>query len=138
MVLFFTGLLILAAKNVTSKNSANRKLKADTVSLESKNDLPHVLLKKVPSSDPRNGKISLDSLRVALSCVICKETVCCYNEPIVPPCCNAILACKECLEGWLRVSSTCPYCRSPGVRSADCRPFPAIRPLISLVEDENP
>ena len=64
------------------------------------------------------------------SCIICKELAVANN----PQCCSGVVVCRQCIEGWIEHSPTCPQCR--GSISIDiCLPFPPYRPLAVAKED---
>ena len=59
------------------------------------------------------AQMTLVSIAGIFTCIICKSTMKANTNLLVAPCCQAALACRECLKEWLRSSDnhTCPNCR---------------------------
>ena len=68
------------------------------------------------------------------NCIICKSSPM-EREPVVPPCCSGVDACKPCLQDWLAQSSTCPQCReSISIWIDVCLSIPLFRLLSTLMK----
>ena len=80
------------------------------------------------------AQMALTSVAGIFTCIICKSTMKANTNLLVAPCCQAALACRECLEEWFRSSdnNTCPNCREP-VEVEQWAPMPVIRPLVAAL-----
>lgn len=80
---------------------------------------------------------SRSSIFMMFSCIICKDIVSAEAAPIVPPCCQAAIMCKACLERWLESQQSCPHCREEISDIEICTPLPVLRPLYDLLSKSN-
>ena len=114
----------------TRKRSSDSQVKLD-VRVSSLEHLVGSIQKSVENMQGRKrSKVDSTSVLGLFSCIICKDLAL-ANDPLVPQCCSGIVACKECLVGWIEQNPTCPQCR--GSISIDiCLPIPPYRPLPSL------
>ena len=71
------------------------------------------------------------------SCIICKDIVSAEAAPVVPPCCQAAIMCRACLERWLDGQQSCPHCREEISDIGICSPLPVLRPLYDLLSKSN-
>lgn len=80
------------------------------------------------------AQMTLTSVAGIFTCIICKSTMKANTNLLVAPCCQAALACRECLEEWFRSSAnrTCPNCRE-SVEVEQWTPMPTIRPLVAAL-----
>ena len=73
----------------------------------------HVLtsdvLKMLESIDKKLSFVT--ELQCTFECVICRSPV---KRPLVAPCCQWIIGCKECVGKWLVSNSWCPLCSVAG------------------------
>lgn len=67
------------------------------------------VLKKLKSIDKKLSFVT--ELQRTFECVICRSPVKC---PLVAPCCQRIIGCKECVGKWLVSNSRCPLCSVVG------------------------
>ena len=53
----------------------------------------------------------VDDIRRVFECIVCRLPV---KLPVVSPCCQRIVGCKECVSRWLETTSRCPLCSVSG------------------------
>lgn len=80
---------------------------------------------------------SRSSIFMIFSCIICKDIVSAEASPVVPPCCQAAIICRACLERWLQSQQSCPHCREEISNIEICTPLPVLRPLYNLLSTSN-
>ena len=95
------------------------------------------VLSKVADSHVVNERamaIFTQMLYNTFKCIICTEIVEEGSEALIPPCCQSILFCKNCIVRWTENSHSCPHCREP-LQLQECQAFPFYRPLFQLLKD---
>ncbi len=70
----------------------------------------------------------VDDMRRVFECVVCRLPV---KLPVVSPCCQRIIGCKECVSRWLETNRRCPLCSVSG-RTADAFDLKGIDELIGF------
>lgn len=85
----------------------------------------------------KQAQMGMKPITGIFRCMICKSNMSEASNSVIPPCCQAALACRECLQEWLNTSDsqTCPHCREH-VDINQCVPMPIIRPLIAALANE--
>ena len=73
-------------------------------------------------------------LKEIFTCLICKQISVESARPVVPPCCNSIVCCYDCISQWVCSSPVCPHCRSP-ITIDDCLPQPTLKPIFNIIGD---
>ena len=71
------------------------------------------VLNKVADSEVVTKKamaICTQTLYNTFKCIICTDIVAEDSEALIPPCCQSVLFCKDCITRWMENSPSCPYC----------------------------
>ena len=67
------------------------------------------VLKKLDAMDKKLSFVT--EIQRTFECVICRSPV---HRPLVAPCCQRIIGCKECVSKWLVSNIRCPLCSVSG------------------------
>ena len=74
-----------------------------------------------------------NALKEIFTCLICKQISTEASKPVIPPCCQSVICCFDCIQQWISSSPVCPHCRSP-ITIDSCLVQPLFKPMFELIE----
>ena len=122
-------------KKTEDKKDENKKINENKKTIENLISKKEEVKNNIKTEENKNHPLSEEETKIQndifdlVKCYICLNN---FKKPVMCKYCHRI-ACKECVEKWIRMHSSCGFCRNQ-IRPIDIIPLPYLEDLTKFVD----